>query len=119
LVPFTGSDLAKGWAALAAEEACAVGTDVTDTSGLGDPSLHVAKLFPLNGGKEHNWFLDTINITLLRKNFFWVTYIDDGAEYRNNFYNPKSYGAQWCYVRKVNTSVAQTPEPVRISATEC
>jgi hypothetical protein len=94
---FADSDLASEWSPLSGEEARAIGNNVTDPSGLGDPSLRVAKLFPLKDGK-YDWFLATINTKLKLKYFFWVKFVEDLTEYRIHFY-PRKYDQEWCFVR--------------------
>ena len=83
--PFTSSPLATQWAALSAEEAALVGNDVKDPAGLGDSSLRVAKLFPLEDG-THEWFLATIITKFKLKQFFWVSFVEDESEYRIKFF---------------------------------
>jgi hypothetical protein len=102
---FSDSDLASEWSPLSSEEASAVGNDVKDLSGLGDPTLRVAKLFPLKEDDKHDWFLGKINTNLKLKHFFWVTFVDDLAEYRIHFY-PKKYNQDWCFVRAKSTTAA-------------
>ena len=110
VLPFEDCELAREWSVVSEHEASSVGNNVADPKGLGDPELRVAKLFPLGGGTEHDWFLGTVNIELVRKKFFWVTYVDDGAEYRNQFY-PKGYGVEWCYLRKKSVSPTDGSSP--------
>ena len=62
-----------------------VGNDVKDPTGLGDSSLRVAKLFPLEDG-THEWFLATIVTKFKLKQFFWVSFVEDESEYRIKFF---------------------------------
>ena len=105
--PFTSSPLATHWAALSAEEAALVGNDVKDPAGLGDSSLRVAKLFPLQDG-THAWFLATINTKFRLKHFFWVCFVEDESEYRIKFY-PYRYKTEWVLVRSKISPAADEP----------
>ena len=100
--------MASEWSPLSDEEASAVGNNVKDKSGLGNPNLRVAKLFPLKDDKPE-WFLGGINVNFHLKHFFWVTFVEDESEYRIPFY-PKKYNKEWCFVR-ANKAPLHADEP--------
>ena len=85
-----------------------MGNNVKDAAGLGRPALFVAKLFPLKDGGL-DWFLATINTQLRLKNFFWVTFVEDGAEYRIKFF-PTKYNVDWIFLRRRPVTILDEPE---------
>ena len=105
---FGDSDLAAHFLPLSEEEAKSVGNNVKDAAGLGRPALFVAKLFPLKDGGL-DWFLATINTELRLKNFFWVTFVEDGAEYRIKFF-PTKYNVDWIFLRRRPITILDEPE---------
>jgi hypothetical protein len=97
-VPFAQCALADRWETLSSDEAAAVGTNLTDPNGMGDPTLHVAKIFALEDGK-YDWFIGEINTKVKQaKKHFWATFVEDGQEYRMPYF-PKGYGTEWYFVR--------------------
>lgn len=95
---FAECDLSLHWTYVQPDDAEKIGKDLTDVNGMGDPDLAVIKQFPVKDG-GNDWYLANINRELVRKNFFWVTFVDDLAEYRIPFF-PKQYGKQWAFVMK-------------------
>jgi len=98
ITSFAECELASQWTFVQPEDAKKIGKDLKDVNGMGDPDLAVIKLFPVQDGGS-DWYLANINRDLVRKSFFWATFVDDLAEYRIPFF-PKQYGKEWAFVKQ-------------------